>query len=149
MSNPTHKISLRQAIETDRSFIESTLTQAGLTTDGIKKTIDWVYLGWLNDSPAAIGGIEPAGKFGLLRSVVILPDLRGKGYGLRFCELLIREARGLDFLGLYLLTTTSEPFFARLGFEKADRSSVSDRIASTKEFSDICPDTAICMYLAL
>ena len=149
MSNPTHKISLRQAREDDRSFIESILTDADLTTDGISEHLEWLYLGWLDNKQVAVGGIEPAGKYALLRSIVTLPEFQGKGYGQKFCELLVSEARGLDFLGLYLLTTTSEPFFARLGFEKADRASVPDRIASTTEFSDICPDTAICMYLVL
>jgi amino-acid N-acetyltransferase len=90
-------------------------------------------------------GFELHGSDALLRSLVIAPDLRGAGLGGRLVEQLAAAARTQGVKRFFLLTMTAEEFFAKRGFQKADRRSVPAAIAGTKEFNSLCPVSAICM----
>ena len=46
---------------------------------------------------------------------------------------------------LILLTETAEPFFARLGYEVIDRTTVPDDVAGSIEFTTACPTSATAM----
>jgi amino-acid N-acetyltransferase len=50
---------------------------------------------------------------------------------------------------VYLLTTTAEKFFDRLGYRKTDRESAPAPIRQTKEFSGLCPSSSAFMVKAL
>jgi len=45
----------------------------------------------------------------------------------------------------YLLTTTAAEFFEYLGYRQLDRNLAPAAIALTKEFSSLCPSTAVFM----
>lgn len=90
-------------------------------------------------------GFELHGADALLRSLVVAPDLRGAGLGGQLVERLNAAAQAQGVKRFFLLTTTAETFFARRGFQKADRRSVPAAIAGTKEFNSLCPVSAICM----
>lgn len=53
------------------------------------------------------------------------------------------KAHGVE--EVYLLTTTAEGFFARLGYERVEREGAPESIRGTKEFSSICPSSAVLM----
>lgn len=95
--------------------------------------------------PSGSGG----GAFALLRSVAVRPSWRGSGLG----EALVRGlvdaagARGLD--ALYLLTTTAEHYFPRLGFVRVERAAVPAPVQATLEFTSACPASAVPMTLSL
>jgi amino-acid N-acetyltransferase len=91
------------------------------------------------------GSLERAEGDMMLRSVVTTPTYRGAGYGRVITEWLIGEAARSDAHNLYLLTTTAREFFARLGFEMVERTSVPPAIAISREFSSLCPSTAVTM----
>ena len=40
---------------------------------------------------------------------------------------------------IYLLTTTAEAFFERLGYRRVDRMQAPPSIQSTREFASLCP----------
>lgn len=90
-------------------------------------------------------GVEIFGENGLLRSVVLKRDKRRKGLGVELVEKAISCAKGKEVNYLYLLTTTADKFFKKLGFQVIPRNSVPGPIAQTTEFRTFCPDTAICM----
>jgi N-acetylglutamate synthase-like GNAT family acetyltransferase len=46
---------------------------------------------------------------------------------------------------VFLLTTTAVPLIARLGFRRIERSEAPATIASTTEFSSLCPASAAIM----
>lgn len=93
----------------------------------------------------AIGGIECHGSNGLLRSLVVIPDARGKGVGRKVIDALENHARQKGVKALYLLTTTAPEYFPRLGYESFDRSAVPSAISGSAEFASLCPASAICM----
>jgi amino-acid N-acetyltransferase len=77
-------------------------------------------------SGALIGviGLESYGEFGLLRSLVVAFPYRGQGLGQKLCEKVFSYAHELGIKELYLLTTTAEKFFPKLGFNTIDRNNV-------------------------
>lgn len=89
--------------------------------------------------------VEIYGNSGLLRSLAVKSDFRGKGIGKK----LVAEAEGLSrdkgLKSLYLLTTTAAGFFPKTGWHLADRAAVPESIAGSSEFSSSCPSTAVCM----
>ena len=46
---------------------------------------------------------------------------------------------------LWLLTIDADPFFSQLGYAIVGRDAVPDAIASTAEFTDLCPGDAVLM----
>jgi amino-acid N-acetyltransferase len=101
------------------------------------------------DGIAGVVGMEVADDAGLLRSLAVPAARRGGGLASRLVDALEAHARSAGIRTLYLLTTTAEGFFARLGYAPADRAAVPDAIAATAEFRSICPASAACMAKAL
>ncbi|UCI06454.1 arsenic resistance N-acetyltransferase ArsN2 [Mesorhizobium sp. B1-1-8] len=91
------------------------------------------------------GGLERCGDDVLLRSIVIMPEARGKGLGRRAVSLLFEQARADGARHAYLLTTDAAPFFARLGFEPIARQSAPADILATRQAASLCPSTATLM----
>lgn len=97
------------------------------------------------DRWCAVGGVEAYGPHGLLRSVVVPPEARGKGYGCEMVERLLREMAARGVRDAYLLTTTAGDFFAHLGFVAIDRAAAPPAIAATAQFAALCPADAVLM----
>ena len=97
----------------------------------------------------ACGGFEQYGEIGLLRSVAINPKKQGLGIGKEWVAELIEKAEELGMKDLYLLTTTAEGFFKKMGFKNQDRESVPQAIKESEEFSSLCPSTAVLMHKKL
>lgn len=81
----------------------------------------------------------------LLRSVVVSPSVRGQGLGHRLTEaaLSLAKSRGVDTA--FLLTTTAERFFPKLGFEQIARDAVPASVQASVEFQSACPASATVM----
>ena len=96
-------------------------------------------------APTALVGVELCGSSALLRSLVVRPELRSTGLGAALVGHAEAYARAGGARAFYLLTTTAEPFFARLGYTIADRARAPREIAATREFADICPASSVFM----
>ena len=94
-------------------------------------------------------GYELHGRSALLRSLVVAPALRGNGLGDQLVRRLAAVARRKGVGRFYLLTTTAEAFFAGRGFQRVARQAVPTAIAATREFSSLCPVSAVCMTRAV
>ena len=102
------------------------------------------------DEVIAAGGIEPASeRFGLLRSIVVQDKHRGKGLARRITSHLLQQAEIDGRVAIFLLTETATTYFASLGFQPLARAEVPAEIASTRQFTSLCPDSASCMCLQL
>ncbi len=91
------------------------------------------------------GGLEGDGADILLRSIVILPEFRGRGHGAVVVAALAEAAASQDAETLWLLTETAGPYFARLGFDEIDRADAPATIQDSDQFQGICPETATLM----
>jgi amino-acid N-acetyltransferase len=122
----------------------SALNEAGLPTDDLNAA---PFRYFCRDG-VAWGGIS-RGDDALLRSVVVQPSARGDGHGTAIVEALAAQARADTTRRLWLLTTDSAPFFARLGWRQVDRTEAPTPIAGSRQFSGLCPASATLMMRAL
>ena len=94
-------------------------------------------------------GLELYGNVGLLRSLVVPLRLRSGGRGSALVAHAEGVARARGVAALYLLTTTAERFFRRLGYERVAREAAPPEIQRTSEFSGICPVSSAFMVKQL
>ena len=94
-------------------------------------------------------GLEVYGSVGLLRSLVVAPASQNRGLAGRVCDQLEQIAPTYGVECLYLLTETAAPFFANRGYAIISRDSAPPEIVASKEFSEICPESAELMRRAV
>ena len=87
----------------------------------------------------AVIGIEAYPSVGLLRSLAVRSTRRKRGIARALIEHVEAYAATRRIGELYLLTTTAEAFFLRLGYQPVARTSAPPAIRDTREFSDLCP----------
>jgi arsenate reductase len=91
-----------------------------------------------SDRAVGFGGFELCGEDVLLRSVVVLPEARGRGYGHAVTEAVLMRAHDAGARTAYLLTTTAESFFEHEGFAPIERAKAPPSILATKQATTIC-----------
>lgn len=142
-------ITLQRADDATRSYVEALLEQNDLPWQDVEDNPDCFYVAYDDEEPVGIGGIEPYGVHGLLRSVVVEESARGSGVGTALCDELEAVARSNGIETLYLLTTTAAAFFADRGYVEMARAEAPTPIQRTTQFEDRCPATATCMKKSL
>ena len=90
-------------------------------------------------------GIEACGDDVLLRSIVILPEHRGKALGRSLTRETLKAVNVSS--AVFLATTSAAPFFESLGFAVIDRADVPPAVLATRQLSGICPASATIMKL--
>ena len=88
------------------------------------------------------GGFEGTGRDLLLRSVVIDGHHRGKGWGRALAERLLQRAKAEGAARIWLLTIDAADFFRHLGFRTADRAAAPEVVATSRQFTTLCPASA-------
>lgn len=122
------------------------LVEAGLPAKDLG-IADWSHFLACGPRKAPMGlvGLEVFRELALLRSLVVADSMRGRGYGAALLEAAEAHAKRADVRTLYLLTETAEPFFAARGYQRVNRKDIPEDIAGTREFAELCPDTAAVM----
>jgi amino-acid N-acetyltransferase len=142
-------VTLRPAEPPDRAYMELRLDESGLPVEDLDAALDSLYVCEVGDERIGFGGLEQYDDVALLRSVVVDETVRGEGYGTAITTGLLDRARDDGIEEVYLLTTTAAAFFADLGFERTDREAAPEPIRETTQFSDLCPDSAVCLRYRL
>lgn len=128
----------------ERSQAISILQQHKLPTSDIDEE-KLLYL-LVNDGKAiGTAGLEIFEDCALLRSVSVLQDEQGKGYGKIINTEIENYAKESGITCLYLLTTTAKDFFDKQGYCVIKREESPEAIRQTAEFSSLCPSTAVIM----
>jgi arsenate reductase len=134
----------------ERDGLKAALTRAGLPVGDIAEPDRLFWRFETTDHvPVGFGGLEVYGEHALLRSVVTLPPLRKRGIGRSIIATLESEAELRGCREIFLLTTDSTEFFARLGYAPCDRAKVPQPIRATQEFATLCPTSAKVMVKRL
>ena len=141
----TPSMTVERADEETIDRVEALLEENDLTYRDVRTKPECFVLAHAGTEFVGVGGVEPAGSNGLLRSVAIEESRRGRGYGTALCDALEARAREDGVETLYLLTTTASAFFRRSGYEEVVREDVPPSIRRTTEFTDLCPDSATCL----
>lgn len=118
------------------------LGAAGLPTDDLREP-GRAFFG-LSDDAGPIGfiGIEGSGADRLLRSLVVLPSRKRRGFGGLLVAHAEAFARQDGVERLHLLTQTVPDFFRSRGYRPAERATAPVSIASTAQFVSLCPASA-------
>jgi amino-acid N-acetyltransferase len=135
----------RFAAANDKTIIDRLLAGAHLPHDDVALHLHNFILAIENEAIIGIIGLEVYGHVGLLRSLVVVPTMRGRGLGQGLCERLFLHARAQGVRELYLLTLDTEAYFHALGFRRVKRASAPDAIRGTRQFEGLCPTSATLM----
>lgn len=130
------------------AFVEE-LKAAALPTDDLDSGARF-YVAQVAGVAVAFGGLEGDGADQLIRSVVVPAAMRGGAHGRHVAQALITQARTDGAERLWLLTTTANEFFASLGWAVANRADAPEAVQGTRQFSGLCPASAVlmCRHLA-
>lgn len=104
-----------------------------------------------SDAQGLIGfiGWEAEGDTALLRSLVVPPSRRGRGWGrilIQWALLRLAESGATD---AYLLTTGIDRLASKLGFAVIDRAEAPPPIRTSRQYATLCPSSAIVMHRSL
>jgi amino-acid N-acetyltransferase len=137
---------IERATPSDVAAIARLLTAAELPTAGVDEGIDGFVVARDGRFLLAVAGTERYDDAVLLRSLVVAPEARGCGLGARLVDERLMHGAREGAGEAYLLTTTAEAFFARLGFVAIRRDDVPDGVRASEEFASLCPASATVMH---
>ncbi len=140
---------IRPARAADLAPVQALLKEAALPWEDVAAHLDTFVVGEEGGRIVACAGFEHHGSDALVRSVAIAAPLRSRGLGAGLCDTLLGDARRRGVRDAYLLTTTAPRFFARRGFAPIPRDGAPDAIRATREFTELCPASAVLMHRAL
>ncbi len=143
-------IMIRKVIADDIPIVETLLVSAQLPREGVADHYANFFVAEIDGKIVGAGGLENCGEgVGLLRSFVVLPDYRNQGIASKLYSEVLEHCRHLGVSALYLLTTTAQGYFAKLGFVPIARAKAPLPIQRTQQFSQLCPNSAALMYRSL
>lgn len=140
-SSPQLKIALS---EKERQEVFHILTQQKLPVTDIKEDT-LLYLLIDGDKITGTVGLDIFDDCALLRSVSVVEDARGKGYGKVLNEQIEKFAKESGISCMYLITHTAKDFFDKQGYCVIDRATAPDPIKQTDQFTGLCPSSAVVM----
>jgi len=122
---------VRRAGGKDLDRVVGLIAGAGLPVAGVAEGFEHFVVADAGGEVVGAAGIELYGESALLRSVVVRPDWKGKRLGVALVSAALERAREAGVREAYLLTTTAERWFPRLGFEITQRSEVPEAMRSS------------------
>lgn len=139
------EVVIRKAHESDYKEIMQLLASNSLPTVDIMEENIELFVGLLGEKIIATVGIEYYGECALLRSLSVKEGYKNQKIGETLLHFINDMCKKRSIQSLYLLTTTAEHYFSRFGFYVTSRKDTPQVIQSTREFSSICPSSAIIM----
>lgn len=134
----------------DQSSVEQLLSDCELPSEDLTENhLDHFFQVKKAGEIVAVAGLEIYGSNGLLRSVAVQKAHRGKGLAERLTRHIEGHARSENVKRLYLLTTTADTYFKKLGYSSVDRDDLPMEIKESSQFKDICPSSALTMGKSL
>jgi amino-acid N-acetyltransferase len=129
----------------ERDGVIAALKRAGLPADDVDEQgrLFWRFE-TAETIPVGFGGLEIYRPDALLRSIITLPMLRGRGYGHAIVAEVEAEARIAGCSKAWLLTTSPD-YFAQLGYSPCRREDVPEPIRATRQYSVLCSAAATVM----
>lgn len=145
----TSDVVLRPTRPEDLAAALELLKAANLPVSGVEEWFDRFVVAEHGGAIVGVAGLEVYGTDGLLRSVAVSADWRGRGLGGALTEEILGRSAQEGITALYLLTETAEGFFPRHGFRRIERDDASEGIRASSEFRDLCPASAVVMVRAI
>lgn len=134
-----------RATADDGESILRLLADSGLPLDGLLDHLDTAFVARADGHLAGCAALEIYPDGALLRSVAVDRSARGQRIGRALTDAAVALAQSLDVPDIYLLTTTAEHYFGKLGFKTVPRDRVPAGVQQSVEFRSACPASAIVM----
>ena len=136
---------IEPATPQDFNAVLALLAEHRLPPDGLSEHLATTLVA--RDGGRVIGSaaLEVYVDGALLRSVAVARESQGQGLGRKLTEAALSLGQELHTPAVYLLTTTAEGYFPRLGFERTDRDAVPESVKASVEFKSACPASAVVM----
>jgi amino-acid N-acetyltransferase len=137
---------IQRASSKDLQSIRELLDLAALpSADVAEKSLQDFLVCRTDMGVLAAVGFERYGDVGLLRSLVVAKSHLGRGIGKQLVDAAEKRASAMDVQAIYLLTTTADAFFEKLGFRRLQRELAPAAIRSSHQFASLCPASAVLM----
>ena len=137
-------------IKPPESYVRRLLAEAQLPSSDLTDAHLEHFFGCGSISaPDGIVGLELYESVALLRSLAVSFKSRGQGCGTALIVRAEAFAQSQGVKEIYLLTTTADRFFERLGYARLPREAAPLAIQQTQEFSALCPATSAFMVKRL
>lgn len=134
----------------DHAGLAQALRDARLPTDDLNEAgRSFFTFSTLAGSHVGYGGFEQCGRDALVRSLVVLPEHRGKGIGRNMLAVLLREAFDAGARTAWLLTLNERAFFEKSGFKPVSRDAAPASILATRQAAGLCPSSAVLLSRAI
>jgi amino-acid N-acetyltransferase len=141
----TLTMEIRAATAGDIETVQALLRECRLPLDGVPEELESLFVASVDGRIEGVAALELHGRDGLLRSVAVSTGCRRRSLGSRLCDEVERRAQVVGARRLFLLTETAEAFFSRRGYRSIERVLAPAAIASSREFSTLCPASAVLM----
>jgi N-acetylglutamate synthase-like GNAT family acetyltransferase len=142
-------ISYRLATAGDRGTIRALLDAERLPSSDLATSGVVLIAAKARDRLVGCVGVEPHGDAGIIRSLAVAPEYRGRGIARR----LVSHAEALASEGgvrcLYLLTEGAAEFWSKLGYAILSRTQAPSSVRASAEFASLCSASATCMKRSL
>jgi amino-acid N-acetyltransferase len=135
--------------EIEFATLRAFLKESDLPAEDIRLGGNEFFLYYNRETVIGSGGLEFYGDHCLLRSVAVAREMRGKGLGKGVVDDLVARAKERGARSISLLTETAAGFFEGLGFRKLPRDLAPKEIATSSEFTSVCPVSATFMIKEL
>lgn len=145
--NSLPNVEIGPAEPEDLPVLMNLLYISDLPLAGFENQIETMVAARRDGKVVGCAALQECSSAALLRSVAVASLARGQGVGARLVESALALARQRGIEEVYLLTTTAESFFERLGFRRTSRSEVPPSIKKTEEFQELCPESATVMVI--
>jgi amino-acid N-acetyltransferase len=138
---------IRSATPQEWDAIRRLISDAALPTDDLIESGYSCFKVYADGSQIrGVVALEPlADQCAMLRSLVVSPDARGKGIGHALVESAETQARSQKIAAIYLLTTTADRFFSKLGYQRLNRETAPESVRVHEQFGRLCPASAVLM----
>lgn len=138
-------LQIENATPEEKELMVSLLKETDLLTEDLPEGLDNFLLAKEGGALVGVAGLEVFESVGLLRSVAVSPAHQGQGIAGRMVEQLLAVADEQNLHAVYLITTTADHYFNRYGFITVERQHVPEAIQQTRQFSGLCPLSAVVM----
>jgi amino-acid N-acetyltransferase len=136
---------IQAAEASDLPAVRRLLETQHLPLDGVDEHVSTMVVAKKGSEVVGAAAVELYADGALLRSVVVDPTARGQGLGHRLSDAALSIAKERGTRTAFLLTTTAEQFFPKLGFEQIVRDDVPASVQASIEFQSACPASAVVM----
>ena len=104
-----------------------------------------LYLLLEGEKVIGTAGLEIFNDCALLRSVSVVKNQQGKGFGRVINDGVEKYAKDSGINCMYLLTTSAKDFFDKQGYCVISREDAPVAVKQTAEFTSLCPSSAVLM----